>query len=260
MDHGAQKQRAHESVLVSILIPARDEAANLSSLLPEILAALADEAVELVVVDDASGDDTAAVVARLMAAHPQIRLIRNSVAAGKSGALWMAASRARGAFGITVDGDGQNDPRFLKPMLDLLRADDRLGLVAGQRQRRGDNTARLIASRIANAARGRLLGDRTWDTACGLKAFRMAAFRALPYFETLHRFLPALIAADGWRVAHLDVVDRPRRHGRSKYGFWDRLAVGIPDLFGVWWLIRRRRRQARVTATEAAPPPDPPGL
>ncbi|MBZ0218174.1 MAG: glycosyltransferase family 2 protein [Fimbriimonadaceae bacterium] len=234
---------------VTILIPAQDEAGNLSALIPEILTALDGEKLEIVVIDDASRDQTAGVVGNLQKSHPEIRLIRNQTAAGKSGALWIGAKSARGEFGITVDGDGQNDPKYLQPMLELLRSDEQVGLVAGQRQRRGDGTFKLIASRIANGARSRLLGDRTWDTACGLKAFRMTAFRALPYFETLHRFLPALMAADGWRVRHLDVVDRPREFGQSKYGILDRLAVGIPDLFGVWWLTRRRRRHAGVKSS-----------
>ena len=236
---------------VSVLIPAQDEAGNLKGLLPEICEALKDETFEIVVIDDASKDDTAAVVRSFAETDPRIRLVRNQPAAGKSGALWFGARSASGEFGISVDGDGQNDPQYLMPMLELLRGSSDIGLVAGQRQRRGDGRVKLIASRIANGARSRLLGDNTWDTACGLKAFRLAAFRNLPYFETLHRFLPALIAADGWRVAHIDVVDRPREFGESKYGILDRLAVGIPDLFGVWWLLRRRRRQATVKSTEA---------
>ena len=239
-----------DRVSVSVLVPARDEAGNLCDLIPEICAALTGETFEVIVVDDASEDGTSKEVESLMARLPEVRLIRNDTAAGKSGALWIAARAARGEFGVTVDGDGQNDPRFLKPMIDLLRSQTRVGLVAGQRQRRGDGNIKRIASRIANTARSRLLGDHTWDTACGLKAFRLDVFRALPFFETLHRFLPALVAADGWEVDHFDVIDRPREHGVSKYGILDRLAVGIPDLFGVWWLTRRRRRQAAVSYSE----------
>lgn len=238
------------SVYVSVIVPARDEADNLSSLIPEIVQALDGEAFEIVVIDDGSQDGTAKTVRNLMENFNCVRLVKIHVTAGKSGAIWIGAAAARGVFAITLDGDGQNDPKFLKPMLDLLRADERVGLVAGQRYRRSEGRIRLMASRIANVVRGRLLGDNTWDSACGLKAFRMTAFRNLPYFETLHRFLPALMDADGWRIVHLDVVDRPRAYGQSKYGIWDRLVVGIPDLFGVWWLLRRRRRQAHITSHE----------
>jgi len=241
---------AQRDVSISVLIPARDEAENLRELIPEILKSFAGESLEIIVIDDASSDETFELVGAMRVTHPELRLIQNRPSAGKSGALWIGSRFARGEFGITVDGDGQNDPRYLKPMIELLRSSDTLGLIAGQRERRGDGRWRGISSRIANTVRCFLLGDNTRDTACGLKAFRMEAFRGLPYFETLHRFLPALIAADGWQVAHLDVIDRPRRFGSSKYGIFDRLAVGIPDLFGVWWLMRRRRRQAAVESSE----------
>lgn len=251
MTANSQTETTKDRIAVSVLIPAQDEAGSLPLLIPEICAALAEQSFEIIVIDDASRDETADVVVALRASHPRIRLIRNDHAAGKSGALWVGAKAANGEFGITVDGDGQNDPKYLIPMLDLLSSGKEMGLVAGQRQRRGDGVVKLVASRIANGARSRLLGDNTWDTACGLKAFRMDAFRRLPYFETLHRFLPALMSADGWQVGHVEVVDRPREYGQSKYGIFDRLAVGVPDLFGVWWLTRRRRRQAQVESVES---------
>ncbi len=235
---------------VSVLVPARDEGGNLPGLLPEICAALSGQAFEIVVVDDASTDDSARIVASFRSVHPEIRLIRNRSAAGKSGSLWIAAQAARGELGITVDGDGQNDPRYLMAMIEMLRTQNEVGLVAGQRKRRGDGTLKRMASKIANFTRRWILNDQTRDTACGLKAFRLDAYRALPYFETMHRFLPALFAADGWEVEHLDVVDRPRLFGKSKYGLFDRLAVGVPDLFGVWWLTRRRRRRASLESIE----------
>lgn len=250
MTAGLPAKAEHTKSLISVLVPARDEAGSLPRLLPEICAALEGESFEIVVIDDASHDNTLDVVATIMTAHPEVRLIRNQSSAGKSGSLWIGALAARGEFGVTIDGDGQNDPQYLKPMIGILRSDSRVGLVAGQRKQRGGGSIKWLASKIANATRSRVLKDNTWDTACGLKAFRLEAFLALPYFETLHRFLPALFAADNWTVKHLDVIDRPREHGVSKYGVLDRLAVGIPDLFGVWWLSRRRRTRSRVQSTE----------
>jgi len=141
-----------------------------------------------------------------------------------------------------MDGDGQDDPAFLPAMLVALEGDSDVGLAAGQRVNRRDNWQKRIGSRIANAVRGWMLGDNTRDTGCGLKAFRRDAFLDLPYFETMHRFLPALFLTDGWKIAHVDVVNRPRMHGTSKYGIIDRLMAGLLDLFGVSWIRKRRRR------------------
>jgi glycosyltransferase involved in cell wall biosynthesis len=226
---------------LSIVIPARNEAENLASLLPELAAVLAGRAHETIVVDDGSSDDTAGVVRRLAAEHVTVRLARHRTSLGKSAALVTGALAAASQTIVTLDGDGQNDPRFVAPLLAPF-ADPRIGLVVGQRLERGSSASRDIGSRIANRARRALLHDGTRDTACGAKAFRRDAFLHLPYFENMHRFLPALFLGDGWQIAHVDVIDRPRRHGASNYGNLDRLLVGIPDLFGVWWLRRRRRR------------------
>jgi dolichol-phosphate mannosyltransferase len=121
-----------------------------------------------------------------------------------------------------------------------------VGLVAGQRVGRQATGCKKFQSRIANAVRGLVLRDGTRDTGCGLKAFRRDLFLALPYFDGLHRFLPALVRREGYDIAYVDVIDRPRRTGTSNYGMWDRLWVGILDLVGVWWLIRRRRRVPHV--------------
>ena len=121
-------------------------------------------------------------------------------------------------------------------------ADPAVGLVAGQRTGRKSSVAKKVGSRLANRLRRSLLHDNTRDSGCGAKAFRREAFLRLSYFDTMHRFLPALFLGDGWQVAHVDVADRPRQRGRSNYGIFDRMLVGIPDLFGVWWLLRRRRR------------------
>lgn len=227
--------------IVAVVVPARNEAENLAELLPEIKAALGATPHEIVVVDDGSTDDTAKVVARLAQGGMAVACVTHPRSLGKSAAVMTGVIAARAPLVVTLDGDRQNDPRFIP---DLLRQfeDPRIGLVAGQRVGRKSSLAKKIGSRIANRLRRALLKDATRDTACGVKAFRREPYLKLPYFENMHRFLPALFLGDGWRIAHIDVVDRPREHGLSHYGIFDRLAVGIPDLFGVWWLLRRRRR------------------
>jgi dolichol-phosphate mannosyltransferase len=230
-----------EGPKVAVVVPARNEADNLAELLPEIKAALGATPHEIVVVDDGSTDGTAGVVAQLAGGGMAVARIAHARSLGKSAAVMTGVMAARAPLVVTLDGDRQNDPRFIP---DLLRhfEDPRIGLVAGQRVGRKSSLAKKIGSRVANRLRRALLKDATRDTACGVKAFRREPYLKLPYFENMHRFLPALFLGDGWRIAHIDVVDRPRQHGLSHYGILDRLAVGIPDLFGVWWLLRRRRR------------------
>ncbi len=226
--------------LVSVVIPARNEADNLLELIPEIASAAGTLAYEIVVVDDGSTDATAATLTRLAAQAP-VRRVGHALSLGQSAALYSGALAARGSLVVTLDGDGQNDPRPIPAFIDKL-ADPAVGLVAGQRVARRASFAKIVGARIANAARRAVLNDDTGDTGCGIKAFRRDAFLRLPYFDAMHRFLPALFLGDGWLIVRLDVVDRPRRHGRSNYGIVDRLLVGIVDLCGVWWLLRRRRR------------------
>jgi dolichol-phosphate mannosyltransferase len=226
---------------LSIVVPARDEAENLSVLIPEIAAAVAGTDYEIVIVDDGSTDDTAGMIAALKNVGLPVRRLAHKKSRGQSAALATGVRGAGGAIIVTLDGDGQNDPRFIP---DLVRPldDRRVGLVAGQRVGRKSSFGKKAGSRIANGVRRALLKDATRDSGCGIKAFRRDAFVNLPYFDTMHRFLPALFLGDGWLIAHVDVVDRPRQHGKSHYAILDRLVVGIPDLFGVGWLLRRRRR------------------
>ena len=148
----------------------------------------------------------------------------------------------------TLDGDGQNNPAFLPDLIAAIEnGGERVGLAAGQRVGRKDTGFKKWQSRTANGVRNAILHDGTRDTGCGLKALRRDVFLMMPYFDGLHRFLPALFRRDGYAIAYVDVIDRPRRHGVSNYGLWDRLWVGILDLAGVRWLIRRRKHVPKVS-------------
>jgi dolichol-phosphate mannosyltransferase len=228
---------------ISVVIPARNEAANIAPLLSEIVSTLEKRAMfEVIFVNDGSTDRTDSELTLLMASRPWLRHVRHESSCGQSAALRSGVEHARAPVVVTLDGDGQNDPAFLPALLDALaQGAPRVGLVAGQRVRRRANPFKKLQSRIANAVRSTVLRDGTRDTGCGLKAFRRDLFLNLPYFDGLHRFLPALVRRAGYDIAYVDVVDRPRRAGTSNYGMWDRLWVGIMDLLGVWWLIRRCR-------------------
>lgn len=231
---------------VSVVVPVRNEAGNIAPLVAEIEAALAGRSFEIVYVDDGSKDATQTELLALMAERPWLRQIRHEDSCGQSAALRTGATMARAPIVVTIDGDGQNDPAFIPALVAALeKGIPRLGLVAGQRVGRKASGYKRMQSRIANAVRSSVLKDGARDTGCGLKAFPRELFLALPYFDALHRFLPALVRREGFEVGYVDVVDRQRRHGVSNYGLWDRLWVGILDLAGVWWLIRRRKRVPR---------------
>jgi dolichol-phosphate mannosyltransferase len=231
---------------VSVVVPVRNEAGNIAPLVDEIARALANTAFEIVYVNDGSSDGTEAELTALAASRPWLRQIRHASSCGQSAAVCTGVAHARASLVVTLDGDGQNDPAFLPALLAKL-ADPKVGLVAGQRVGRKDTGFKKFQSRIANGVRGAVLRDGTRDTGCGLKAFRRDLFLSLPYFDGLHRFLPALVRREGYDIAYVDVVDRQRRHGVSNYGLWDRLWVGILDLLGVWWLVRRKKRVPDVT-------------
>src|SRR5207302_972937 len=168
--------------------------------------------------------------------------VKHASSCGQSAAVRTGVAQARAPVVVTLDGDGQNNPAFIPALLRALEAGaPRVGLVAGQRVGRKDTGFKKFQSRIAIGVRSAVLRDGTRDTGCGLKAFRRDLFLSLPYFDGLHRFLPALVRREGYDIGYVDVVDRRRRAGTSNYGMWDRLWVGILDLMGVWWLIRRKR-------------------
>ncbi|WP_407146326.1 glycosyltransferase [Bradyrhizobium sp. ORS 86] len=246
-------------VAVSIVVPVRNEADNIAPLITEIAAALDGRwAYEIIYVNDGSTDDTAERLAAIMAQRRNLRQLRHAVSTGQSAAVRSGVRAARGAIVATLDGDGQNNPVFLPNLISAVESGNgRVGLAAGQRVGRKDTGFKKMQSRIANAVRAAILRDGTRDTGCGLKAFPRDVFLSMPYFDGLHRFLPALVRREGFAIAYVDVIDRPRHAGVSNYGFFDRLWIGIMDLVGVWWLIRRKKPTPVVTeVTNVAEAPD----
>lgn len=228
---------------VSIVVPVRNEADNVTPLVNEITSALDGRwAYEIIYVNDGSTDATGERLLELMKRLPQLRQLRHANSSGQSAAVRSGVRAARGDIVATLDGDGQNNPAFLPELIAALeKGGSRVGLAAGQRVGRKASGFKRWQSRTANAVRNAILHDGTRDTGCGLKAFRRDVFLSMPYFDGLHRFLPALMRREGFDIAYVDVIDRPRHAGVSNYGFFDRLWIGIMDLFGVWWLIRRKK-------------------
>jgi glycosyltransferase involved in cell wall biosynthesis len=230
--------------LVSVVVPVKNEAGNIGPLVEEIGAALTGRwPFEVICVNDGSNDGTDDELNALLKRHAWLRHIKHAQSCGQSAAVQTGARVAHGAIVATLDGDGQNDPQFLPALIEpLARGTPRLGLVAGQRVGRQATGFKKLQSRIANDVRRAALKDNTRDSGCGLKALPRDLFLILPFFDGLHRFLPALVMREGYEVTFVDVVDRQRRFGKSNYGMMDRLVVGLKDLYGVRWLIKRRKR------------------
>src|ERR1700731_3828315 len=230
---------------LSVVIPVKDEAANVAPLVAELRTAL-DGLLdyEIVYVDDGSKDGTAAEVARLQVEAPHLRLLRHGRSCGQSVAIRSGVRAARAAWIATLDGEAKNDPADIPKLwgIGLPAPEAPSLLIAGYREGRQDSWGKRFASQIANGVRRRMLGDGTPDTGCGLKLFPRGLFLDLPYFDHMHRFLPALVLREGGIVRSIRVNHRARREGVSKYGVFDRLGVGIVDLFGVIWLRRRAAR------------------
>ena len=230
----------------------RNEADNIAPLIEEITAALDGRwDYEIIYVNDGSTDTTGVRLNAIMAQRGNLRQLRHAKSGGQSAAVRSGVRAARGAIVATLDGDGQNNPAFLPDLIAAVEKGARVGLAAGQRVGRKDTGFKKFQSRVANKVRNSILNDGTRDTGCGLKAFRREVFLALPYFDGLHRFLPALVRREGYEIAYVDVIDRPRRSGVSNYGFFDRLWIGIMDLAGVWWLIRRKKPTPVATEVTA---------
>ncbi len=229
---------------ITVIAPMKNEADNVGPLADEIAAACAGLApFEAIFVNDGSDDGTSAAIAETRKRHPWLRELRHAESCGQSAAVLSGVRAARAPICCTLDGDGQNPPSEIPRLVAPLLADPegRIGLVAGQRVDRQDTASKRWASRVANGLRARLLKDDTRDTGCGLKAFPREVFLALPFFDHIHRYLPALVRREGYAVAHVDVSHRARGAGRSKYTNFGRAMVGALDLFGVWWLLRRRK-------------------
>lgn len=238
--------------MLSVVVPVRNEAENILPLIEEIHGALEGRwDFEVVYLDDGSTDATPARLTEAKARFPRLRVLRHKVSCGQSTAIWTAANAAKGDWIITLDGDGQNDPADIPALVEIALAADRasdgahgerVDLVTGIRRKRQDTWLRRISSRIANSLREGVLKDGVRDTGCGLKVMRRAAFLRLPYFDHMHRYYPALIIRAGGAIRCVDVNHRPRLRGVSNYGLFDRLWVGVTDMFGVVWLIKRAKR------------------
>lgn len=229
---------------LSVVVPVHNEQDNIAPLVSEIVAALRGRIpFEIVYVDDASRDGSLAELRRLLAETPELRVLSHQRQSGQSTAVRNGVKAARAPWVATLDGDGQNDPADIPGLLDAREsAGAEVKLFAGWRVDRRDTLAKRLGSRIANAVRRRLLRDDTPDTGCGIKLFERDAFLDLPYFDHMHRYLPALMQRAGWKTLSVPVNHRPRTAGRSNYTNLGRLWVGLADLRGVAWLIRRSRR------------------
>ena len=237
---------------LSVVVPVRNEQGNIIPLIDEIGRALGAVAFEIVYVNDASTDATGSILAECAKKYPSLRIVTHKAAFGQSAAIASGIKAARATVIATIDGDGQNDPADIPRLLAVYnQADDNaMLLVAGLRAARKDSLVKRMSSRIANRVRRRLLHDDTPDTGCGLKVFSRSTFMEMPHFDHMHRFLPALALRQGGRVVSVPVNHRSRQSGVTKYGLFDRLWVGIIDLFGVVWLMKR----ALDPESDAKPP------
>ncbi len=231
---------------ISIVVPVHNEADNVVALIKEIVdAMISAEAYEMIYVDDGSNDHTADVLKEALQEFNTLRVIRHQHSCGQSTAIHTGIKATRYPFIATLDGDGQNDPadipRLYNVLVEQRKTNSKLWMVAGWRNKRHDTAWRLFSSKVANTVRSALLGDNTPDTGCGLKVFLRDEFLALPYFDHMHRFLPALILRAGGQVISEPVNHRSRTIGYSKYGTLDRLWAGLIDLLGVIWLQKRAK-------------------
>jgi glycosyltransferase involved in cell wall biosynthesis len=233
----------------SVVAPVRNEAENVEQLAKELAETLAGRAYEMIFVDDSSIDDTRARLQALKGKYPALRVLGHRKNAGQSRAVRTGVAAARSNIIVTIDGDGQNDPADVTGLVgQITRADapSNLALVQGRRDKRADSGWKRFGSKFANTVRGAVLKDNTPDSGCGARAFRRDAYLQLPYFDHMHRYLPALMISEGVEVEERSVKHRVRRHGRSNYTNFGRLADAASDLRGVMWLRRRRKSPGGV--------------
>jgi dolichol-phosphate mannosyltransferase len=241
---------------LSVVVPVRNEEENVRPLIEEIAAALSGKAeLEMIFVDDGSDDATFERLREAQTRHANLRVVRHRHGCGQSVAIASGVWRASHPWIATLDGDGQNNPADIPALMAALGGQQDTGtplMIAGYRKKRRDTWLRRLSSRVANKVRAGLLGDDTPDTGCGLKLFPRQTFLEMAHFNHMHRFLPALMLRQGGRVVSVEVNHRPRERGISKYGLWNRLWVGIVDLFGVRWLMSRPVRPEIAFEDDAA--------
>ncbi len=241
---------------ITVVLPVYNEAENLGPLLGEISDTLHGlrQPFEVIAVDDASTDGSLAMLRSLQARHPELRILRHRFNSGQSAAFAAGFARARGEVVITLDADGQNDPHDIPALLGALGPE--VACVTGIRRKREDSGLRKFSSRVANAYRNWITGDRITDAGCTFRVVRRDALREVPVFNGLHRFLPTILRRQGFVVAELLVNHRPRTRGVSKYGVRNRLWRGIRDCFAMRWFAARAIRTDRLHPEEATPAPD----
>lgn len=236
----------------AVVAPMLNEAENIELMAREIAEACAPIGpFEAIFVNDGSTDDSSARITALRGEFPWLREVRHATPCGQSAAVRSGVIAAHAPVICTIDGDGQNPPAEIPKLVAPFLGDGPgPGIVAGQRVDRQDTASKKIASRLANKLRARMLKDDTRDTGCGLKAFRREVFLSLPFFDHIHRYLPAMVKREGLEIVLVDVSHRAREAGASKYTNFGRALVGVQDLLGVWWLLKRRKI-ATVTHTDA---------
>lgn len=229
---------------ISIVIPVHNEAGSIGTLITEIERLQLSHSFEIIIVDDASTDNTHARLLSLQADVPRLKIIQHQSNYGQSAAIATGIAHANGDLIVTMDGDGQNNPADIPRLIDSISHSNNgnVLMIAGFRKKRNDPRWRIISSKIANSVRSFFLNDQTPDTGCGLKIFYRSAFISLPFFDHMHRFLPSLIQMQGGEVISMEVTHRARIHGTSKYGTMNRLWVGIVDMLGVSWLRLRTKK------------------
>jgi len=239
-----KKTKIETKPFISVVVPAYNESENVENLAREIAQALTAIPYEMIFIDDASSDGTKAVLTEMKTRFPHLRVLAHRQNAGQSRGVRSGVFAARAPVIATLDSDGQNDPADIPALYAQLRRDDapeKLAMVGGRRAKRIDSVAKKVASRFGNGVRKRLLRDEADDTGCGLKVFARDAFLRLPYFDHIHRYIPALMLREGYEIEFCDVNHRAREFGQSKYTNFGRLKVSIADLRGVMWLRNRMK-------------------